>query len=178
MFADPTGVSVRARGCPSGSDCSKSPNLEVLFDEHLMPSMPHVPIAEAPTVTVQGRLGEHSDFWLTKLEASDFVMGIVQHGYRIPFLARPPPVFRFNHQSALQNGQFVSSEIDNLVEKRCICSCNEPPLVCSPLSVVQNDKGKQRLVVDLHCVNQFLPIRNSSMKILYPKCSGKEIISS
>ena len=50
-----------------------------------MPSMPHVPIAEASSVTVQGRLKEHSDFWLTELEASNFVRGIVQHGYRSPF---------------------------------------------------------------------------------------------
>ena len=33
---------------------------------------------------VQGRLREHSQFWLN---ASDFVKGIVQEGYRLPFLA-------------------------------------------------------------------------------------------
>ena len=31
--------------------------------------------------------------------------------------------------------------------------------MCSPLSVVQNDSGKQRLVIDLRYVNQFLPIQ-------------------
>ena len=40
-------------------------------------------------VTVQGRLKEHSTFWLTNLEASEFVKEIVQFGYRIPFLALP-----------------------------------------------------------------------------------------
>ena len=49
-----------------------------------MPSIPHVAFTEAPSVSVQGRLKEHSDFWLTELEASDFVKGIVQHGYLIP----------------------------------------------------------------------------------------------
>ena len=92
----------------------------------VMPSILHVPIAEASTITVQGRLREHSDFsWLTELEASDFVKDIVQHGYCIPFLACPPPVFHFNHQSALQNDQFVSSEIRNLVEKGCVLQCDE-----------------------------------------------------
>ena len=43
----------------------------------VMPSIPHVPIAEALTIFVQGRLREHSEFWLTELEASDFVKGIV-----------------------------------------------------------------------------------------------------
>jgi hypothetical protein len=105
LFAD-----AHAPSCPadlSGKGHSKTPGLGELFDE--MPSIPHVPVAEAPSITVQGRLREHSDYWLTELEASDFVRGIVQHGYRIPFLARPPPVFHFNHQSALQNEKFVSS---------------------------------------------------------------------
>ena len=31
--------------------------------------------------------------------------------------------------------------------------------MCSPLSVVQNDKGKQRLAVDFWYINQFLPIQ-------------------
>ena len=43
-------------------------------------------------VTVQGRLREHSKFWLSNLEASEFVKQIVQFGYRIPFLALPAPV--------------------------------------------------------------------------------------
>ena len=34
---------------------------------------------------VQGRLREHSQFWLNVLQASDFVKGIVQEGYRLPF---------------------------------------------------------------------------------------------
>lgn len=34
---------------------------------------------------------------------------------------------------------------------------NECPPVCSPLSVVQNAKGKLRLVLDLRYVNKFLP---------------------
>ena len=58
-----------------------------------MPSMLYVPIAEASSVTVQGRLKEHSDFWLTELEASKFVRGIVQHGYRIPFYHTLPQFF-------------------------------------------------------------------------------------
>ena len=42
-----------------------------------MPSIPHVPVAESSTVTMQGRLSEYSDFLLTEVELSDFVKGIV-----------------------------------------------------------------------------------------------------
>ena len=129
MFADAAGEMVRAHA-PSCSNLTvneHSHDLEDFFGE--MPSMPHVPIAEASSVTVQGRLKEHSHFWLTELEASNFVRGIVQHGYRIPFLSRPAPVFRFNHQSALQNEQFISSEISNLVEKDVFFNVMTP-LLC------------------------------------------------
>ena len=71
-------------------------------------------------VSVQGRLKEHSTFWLTNLEAPEFVKEIVQFGYRIPFLALPAPIFCFNHQSALQNEEFVSLAIVEL-EKRGLC---------------------------------------------------------
>ena len=108
-------------------------------------------------VTVQGRLREHSKIWLSNLEASEFVKQIVQFGYHIPFLALPAPIFRFNHQSALQNEEFVSSAIVELVKGGCVVPCSECPLVCNLLSVVQNDSGKLRLVVDLRCVNQYLP---------------------
>ena len=112
--------------------------------------------SEPEQICVQGRLKEHSEFWLNELESSDFVKNIVQYGYRMPFLVLPAPVFKFNHQSAVMNKEFVSSAIDELVEGRCITACKECPLVCSPLSVVKKDSGKCRLVVDLRYVNQFL----------------------
>ena len=110
-------------------------------------------------VTVQGRLREHSKIWLSDLKASEFVKQIAQFGYHIPFLASPAPVFRFNHHSghALQNEEFVSSVVVELVKGNCVVPCSECPLVCNPLSVVQNDSGKRRLVVDLRYVNQYLP---------------------
>ena len=83
-------------------------------------------------VTVQGRLKEYSTFWLSNLEASKFVKQIVQFGYRIPFLASPAPIFRFNHQSALQNEEFVSSAIVELENGDCDVPCSECPPVCKP----------------------------------------------
>ena len=38
------------------------------------------PIGDVPPISVQGRLREHSAFWLEELEASDFVRGIVTEG--------------------------------------------------------------------------------------------------
>ena len=115
-----------------------------------------VPVGDPEPVSVQGRLHEHSSFWLEELEASSFVKDIVTCGYRIPFVKLPWPVFKANHRSALEHQAFVSTAIRELVETNCVTLCEECPTVCSPLSVVENSKGKLRLVIDLRYVNQFL----------------------
>ena len=61
-----------------------------------------------------------------------------------------------NHHSALENSAFVSNAIQELQHARCIIECAECPLVCSPLQVATNATGKQRLVIDLRYVNQYL----------------------
>ena len=111
-----------------------------------------------PCLCVQGRLNDHSDFWLTELGPSSFVEGIVTKGYQLPFIKLPEPMCLANHKSALENSVFIASAIiDELVAGRCVIECSTCPIVSSPLSVVYNAKGKPRLVVDLRYVNQFLP---------------------
>ena len=41
------------------------------------------------SVSVQGRLKECINFWEEKLEASEFVLGIIRSGYRLPFIRLP-----------------------------------------------------------------------------------------
>ena len=106
---------------------------------------------------VQGRLKDHSGFWLSELEPSSFVETIVSEGYRLPFIKLPHPVCLVNHKSACENGTFVSSAIEELIAGRCVVQSTTCPTVSSPLSVVFNAKGKPRLVIDLRYVNQFLP---------------------
>lgn len=43
-------------------------------------------------VSVQGRLKRSVNFWECELEASEFVLGIIWSGYRLPFIRFPPPV--------------------------------------------------------------------------------------
>ena len=90
-----------------------------------------IPQEKGQPVSVQGRLRKHASFWLNDLDASSFVKGIILHGYRLPFVALPWPVFKFNHRSALQHEQFVSSAIGDLLEAGCIVQASECPLVCS-----------------------------------------------
>ena len=147
MSADVTGVMVRtcASSCSELMESGYSHSLDVFLGEMYTPGVWLVPIniAEASTESVQGRLKGHSSFWLNELEASDFVRGIVQHGYRIPFLAYPAPVFRFNHQSALQNEQFVSSEIGNLLTKDVSFNVRNPHLCVAHFQWLRMTRGSR-----------------------------------
>ena len=63
---------------------------------------------EAP-VSVQGRLKNCVSFWENTLEASDFVLGIIKDGYRLPFIRFPPSVFMRNHRSVFEHMDFVTN---------------------------------------------------------------------
>ena len=84
---------------------------------------------------------------------------IVTTGYRLPFMRLPDPVCELNHKSALGNATFVTAAIEQLVAGRCVSCCMACLVICSPLSVVTNARGEQRLVLDLRYLNQFLPDR-------------------
>ena len=112
-------------------------------------------LVQAP-VSVQGRLKKCLKFWEERLQASEFVLGIICSGYRLPFIRLPPPVCMQNHRFTLNNAAFVSDSIQELLLANCVVECDECPLVCSPVQVATNAKGKQRLVIHLRYVNQHL----------------------
>ena len=128
--------------------------------EHLLE---RVPFEDSEPVSVQGKLHKHAKFWLNDLEASSFVKYIVLYGYYIPFVVLPWPIFKCNHCSALEHEEFVTSAIDELVDTGCKYPVMSALWCVSPLSVVENPKGKLRFVLDLRYVNQFLPEKSSSM---------------
>ena len=47
---------------------------------------------QSPSVSVQGHLKENATFWSEELEASNFVLGIVNEGYCLPFFTTPDPI--------------------------------------------------------------------------------------
>ena len=49
----------------------------------------------------------------------------------------------------------MDEAIKELVALSCVAQCSQCSVVCSPLSVVVNGRGKKRLVLDLRYVNQF-----------------------
>ena len=64
-----------------------------------------IPRENRKTVSVQGRLHKHANFWLNDLDVSSFVRDIVLHGYRLPFTVLPWPVLTIVQLCSMTNLQ-------------------------------------------------------------------------
>ena len=95
-------------------------------------------------------------FWEHELRASPPVLESIKVGYKLPLLSVPRLYYRSNAKSALDNAEFVTVSILEMLENRCIRTVDDRPHVCSPLLVVTNREGKKRLVLNLQYLNQFL----------------------
>ena len=113
---------------------------------------------EAPIqlLVVQGRLKQNQSFWKDTLNAPAPVIDYIDNGYRLSLKFSPPPFLQNNHRSAIDNKNFVSQAVNDLVSNRCVRSVSDRPYGCSPLSVVSSAAGKQRLVLNLRYLNKFL----------------------
>ena len=80
---------------------------------------------------VHGRLRKFVDFWHT-LEVLQFISNVIMQGYKIPFFELSMPFFERKNTSACK------------------------PDIINPLSVSNLLLGKQRLILDLRHVNQFI----------------------
>ena len=128
-----------------------------LFSDRDGPRLERVVGDDKEPVSAQGRLKlKIVCFWMNTLKASEFVLGIIRSGYRLPFIRFPPSVCVRNHHSALENTSFVSDSIQELLLANCIVESGSCPSVCSPLQVVTNAKEKHRLVIDLRYIHQYL----------------------
>ena len=56
-------------------------------------------------ILVNGRLKRNMNF-LRDIGASDFILGAIENGYKIPLYSLPPQSFSHNHRSALAEYEF------------------------------------------------------------------------
>lgn len=106
--------------------------------------------------SVKGRLKAKVDYWDSVLGAPQSVCDIVAQGYRLPFVTMPESKVFGNQKSAITNEEFVSKAVTELCKDNCARKVETRPVVISPLLVVTNRSGKQRLVINLRYVNRFL----------------------
>ena len=95
------------------------------------------------------------DEWV-KLGASGFILSVVRDGYKIPFVALPPPKVSSNNTSALNETYFVSEAISDLLRTKCVEILDHQPDIVNPLSVSVQPSGKKRLILDLRHVNLYV----------------------
>ena len=91
---------------------------------------------------VKGRLKEHLRFWKETIQASSFVLGVIEVGYVLPLMS---PFCRQNQASASLCAQFVQESVTELLSSGCINEVPVEPYVCSPLSVVENSMEKKSI---------------------------------
>jgi len=60
------------------------------------------------------RLKNYMQIWRS-IGASQFILDVIDNGYRIPFHYTPPPSFLRNNKSALAHSSFVEEAISELL---------------------------------------------------------------
>jgi len=101
-----------------------------------------------------GRLRYVYEYWQS-IHAYDHILSAIRDGYKLPFYSEPNNCILRNNRSALDNSEFVESEIQKLSRLGCIREVYTLPKVINPLTVAKN-KDKCRLVLDCRHINPHL----------------------
>ena len=104
---------------------------------------------------VKGRLRKRLAFW-ERLGANEFVLDTIKNGYKLPFIHIPRESYKINNKTAIDNADFVSDTIIDLIDSGSVIEVPFKPIVVNPLSVAFNSSGKPRLILDLRFVNEHL----------------------
>ena len=105
---------------------------------------------------IQGKLKRNLKFWREVIKPSDFILNMIQSGYKIPFHTTPDPYYFDNRSSALRRKSFVEFQILELLENGCISEVPDCPEFINPLHVAVQPSGKERLILDLSHLNNFI----------------------
>ena len=100
------------------------------------------------TGSIRGHLGVCVSYWKQVLCAPPWVLETLRNGYVLPFNIEPTPYIQPNQHSAQMEVECVTNAVAELLKGGYIEEVKELPVVCSPLSVVTNGVGKNRLVVN------------------------------
>ena len=82
-----------------------------------------------------------------------FQLDTIERGYQFPFVSEPTPCFLRNNATSRAQGDFVRSEIEDLMAKGYVQETSSPAYRCNPLTVAKGKKS--RLVLDLRHANAF-----------------------
>ena len=104
---------------------------------------------------VKGRMKTNIASW-KQIGAPEYIVQVIEHGYKIRLVHTPPPARFNNNKSALNNADFLTEAINELVAKNLVIECSCTPDIVNPLTVSVQTSGKKRLILDLRYVNQYV----------------------
>ena len=96
------------------------------------------------------------EFW-KYIDASEYIIDVVENGYKLPFNSFPTSTHLKNNKSSLDNPDFVQSAISDLLNNHAVVESPHKPFVINPLTVAKN-ATKLRLVLDLRHINQHIAL--------------------
>jgi len=100
-------------------------------------------------------LKNYIQFWRS-IGAGQFILDVIDNGYRIPFHSTPPPSFPSNNKSALAHLSFVEEALSELLLINQVFVTDVIPHNVNPLSVSVQSSRKKRLILDLRFINNHL----------------------
>jgi len=107
-------------------------------------------------------------YWREELEASPWVLNLLEQGYKIPFKAIPKEYEEQNNATARAEPDVVEKIVLEMIEIGIIEEVNQKPHCVSPLGLVkkklEDGSMKYRLVFDAsRCINLFLEEKHVSL---------------
>lgn len=75
-----------------------------------------------------------------EIGANKYIVHLIKVGYRIPFKTEPPSKVLRNNRSALNDKEFVTKDLENLLRKRCVSNVINISKVVNPLKVAKKQK--------------------------------------
>ena len=79
------------------------------------------------------------------LETNTVVISVIRDGYKIPFTYTPKKAYFKNNKSSLQEYEFVTKTLKELLQNNLIEETKSIPYVVNPLSVAEDSYGKSVL---------------------------------
>ena len=105
---------------------------------------------------IVGRLKHHIDFWKS-LNSPDWILDIILHGFKVPFLKLPPVIYLPNNKTALdpENRNWVLETLNEFESFGFISRVTYPPYCVLPLSVAVRPE-KNSLIHDESPLNIYV----------------------